>query len=137
MTTRQCLFIGILFPCFVGYMQNISAATSNSSPRSFSGTQQYQQYQSRSSPVPSNTALKQHLAPRAVQDKPSQGTLNVQKAGKQNILSPNFKAQAGQKGVVAVRPPNKSGNKTERPATAVDKPMPFGGPQLPSAKKSR
>jgi hypothetical protein len=113
------------------------AVSKDPPPRPFSGTRQYQQYQSGSKSVPSNQALKNHLAPSAVPGKPSQGTLNVQKGGKQNIATPNFNAQAGQRGVVAVPPPKKSKTKTEKATAAVDKPMPHGGPQLPSSKQSR
>jgi hypothetical protein len=114
------------------------AVSKDPPPRpSFSGTRQYQQYQSGSKPVPSNQPLKNHLAPSSVPGKPSQGRLNVQKGGKQNIATPNFNAQAGQKGVVAVPPPRKSKTKTEAATAAVDKPTPLGGPKLPSAKQSR
>ena len=117
-------------------MESTFAGSKDPPPRPVTGTRQYQQYQSASKPVPTNQGLRDHLAPSSVPGKPSQGTINVRKGGKQNVASPNFNAQAGQKGVVAVPPPNKSKTKNEKLAATVDKPMPFGGPNLPS-KKSR
>lgn len=121
MNTRRFAISSSLFLSACLCADAVYAAKNSPPPPSFSGTRPYQQYQSTARPVPSNSALRGHLAP-------GQGTLNVkktdiQKNGKQNILTPNFAAQAGQKGVVPVHPPNGS-NKTDKATAAYNPPGP-------------